>query len=226
MKELGFSAGLLPSVTNNRTPLYGSPVFHEIYDEAQRLDVPLTIHGGVSQNLGLDRVASFLEAHMLEHPVGLFLQITNMMFQGVFQEFPKLRMAYLEAGAGWVPFMMDRMEEDYEKFAARLAPQLKNPPSHFFKSGNIFVTMEVEERTAPYIADLVHRLTSSCGPPTSRTNANATNSAATCRTSTRAKIFPMISKEKCSTTTRCDFIASVKVISLQRARQRGTNVKS
>jgi hypothetical protein len=92
---------------------------------------------------------------MLEHPVGLFLQITNMMFQGVFQEFPKLRMAYLEAGAGWVPFMMDRMEEDYEKFAARLAPQLKDPPSKFFKSGNIFVTMEVEERTAPYIADLV-----------------------------------------------------------------------
>jgi predicted TIM-barrel fold metal-dependent hydrolase len=155
VKELGFNAGLLPSVTNNRLPLYGSPVFHEIYDEAQRLDVPLTVHGGVSQNLGLDRVASFLEAHMLEHPVGLFLQITNMMFQGVFQEFPKLRMAYLEAGAGWVPFMMDRMEEDYEKFAARLAPHLKDPPSKFFKSGNIFVTMEVEERTAPYIADLV-----------------------------------------------------------------------
>jgi predicted TIM-barrel fold metal-dependent hydrolase len=63
-------------------------------------------------------------------------------------------MAYLEAGAGWVPFMMDRMEEDYEKFAARLAPNLKHPPSKFFKSGNIFVTMEVEERTAPYLAEL------------------------------------------------------------------------
>ena len=157
VKELGFCGGLLPSVTNNRMPLYGSPVFHEIYDEAQRLDVPLAIHGGVSQNLGLDRVCSFLEAHMLEHPVGLFLQITNMMFQGVFQEFPKLRIAYLEAGAGWVPFMMDRMEEDYEKFAARLAPHLKNPPSHFFKSGNIFVTMEVEERTAPYVVRLAAR---------------------------------------------------------------------
>ena len=155
VKDLGFRAGLLPSVTNNRTPLYGSPVFHEIYDEAQRLDVPLTIHGGVSQNLGLDRLCSFLEAHMLEHPVGLFLQITNMMFQGVFQEFPKLRVAYLEAGAGWVPFMMDRMEEDYEKFAARLAPQLKDSPRKFFKSGNIFVTMEVEERTAPYLSELI-----------------------------------------------------------------------
>ena len=88
--------------------------------------------------------------------MGLFLQITNMVFQGVFQEFPKLRVAYLEAGPGWVPFMMDRMEEDYEKFAARLAPNLKSPPSTFFKSGNIFVTMEVEERTAPYIPELVH----------------------------------------------------------------------
>jgi predicted TIM-barrel fold metal-dependent hydrolase len=131
-------------------------VFHEIYDEAQRLDVALAIHGGVSQNLGLDRVASFLEAHMLEHPVGLFLQITNMMFQGVFQQFPRLRVAYLEAGAGWVPFMMDRMEEDYEKFGARLAPQLKDPPSKFFKSGNLFFTLEVEERIAPHIPELVH----------------------------------------------------------------------
>jgi uncharacterized protein len=156
VKELGFVGGLLPSVTNNRVPLYGTSGFHVLYDEAQRLDVPLAIHGGISSNLGLDRAGSFLEAHMLEHPFGLFLQLTNMMFQGVFQAFPRLRVAYLEAGAGWVPFMMDRMEEDYEKFGARLAPQLKSPPSRFFKSGNIFVTMEVEERTAPYIAELFH----------------------------------------------------------------------
>jgi predicted TIM-barrel fold metal-dependent hydrolase len=156
VKDLGFCAGLLPSVTNNRIPLYGSPIFHELYDTAQGLDVPLTIHGGISQNLGLDRLCSFMEVHVLEHPVGLFLQITNMMFQGIFQEFPRLRVAYLEAGAGWVPFMMDRMEEDYEKFAARLAPHLTSPPSRFFKSGNIFFTMEVEERTAPFLPEWIH----------------------------------------------------------------------
>jgi hypothetical protein len=50
---------------------------------------------------------------------------------------------------------MDRMEEDYEKFAARLAPHLKDPPSKFFKAGNIFFTLEVEERLAPY-SRLVH----------------------------------------------------------------------
>ena len=29
--------------------------------------------------------------------------------------FPKLRVAYLEAGCAWVPFMMDRMDEEMEK---------------------------------------------------------------------------------------------------------------
>ena len=155
VKELGFLGGVLPAVTNNKSPLFGSPIFHELWDEAQRLDVPISIHGGVSNNLGLDRLSSFLEAHLLEHPFAQMLQLTNMMFQAVFEQFPRLRVAFLEAGAGWVPFMMDRMDEDYEKFGAKLAPQLKTSPSRLLKSGNIFFTMEVEERTLPYVLQIV-----------------------------------------------------------------------
>ncbi len=154
VKDLGFKAGLLPSVTNNRTPLYGSHVFHEIYDEAQRLDVPLTIHGGVSQNLGLDRVASFLEAHMLEHPFGLFIQITNMMFQGVFQEFPTLRMAYLEAGAGWVPYWMERLDEHYE-YLQPTVPLMKKPPSDYMRSEQVYYSFEPDEHTLKFVMDYV-----------------------------------------------------------------------
>ena len=154
VEEHGFVGGLLPSVTNDKLPLYGSAAYHEIWDEAQRLDVPISIHGGVSSNLGLDRLGNFAEAHCLEHPVSQMLQLTNMMFQGAFDQFPKLRIAYLEAGVGWVPFMMDRLDEDYEKFG-RLSPQLKRKPSEHFKSGNIFFTAEVEERTLPYVLDLV-----------------------------------------------------------------------
>ena len=35
-----------------------------------------------------------------------------MIFQGVFELYPNLRVAYLEAGCGWIPFMMDRLDED------------------------------------------------------------------------------------------------------------------
>jgi predicted TIM-barrel fold metal-dependent hydrolase len=153
--ELGFVGGVLPGATNNRVPLYGSPVFYPIWEEAQRLDVPVAIHGGVSSNMGLDRVASFAEAHTLEHPFVQMLHLSNMMFQGVFDQFPTLRVAYLEAGAGWVPFMMDRLDEDYEKFAARLGLPLKTAPGEHMRSGRIFFTAEVEERTLPYVLELV-----------------------------------------------------------------------
>ena len=62
------------------------------------------------------------------------IQMTNMIFQGVFELFPQLRVAYLEAGAGWVPFMMDRLDEDFERRGKKWAPRLKKPPSSYITS--------------------------------------------------------------------------------------------
>ena len=36
-----------------------------------------------------------------------------MVAHGVFDRFPKLRVAFLEGGATWVPFMMDRLDRSY-----------------------------------------------------------------------------------------------------------------
>ncbi len=153
--EHGFVGGVLPGATNNQTPLFGSPDFYPIWEAAEELDVPIAIHGGVSSNMGLDRVTSFAEAHCLEHPFVQMLQLTNMMFRGVFDQFPRLRVAYLEAGVGWVPYMMDRLDEDAEKFGARLERPPQRRPSEYLKSGNIFFTAEVEEHTLPYVIEML-----------------------------------------------------------------------
>jgi len=50
--------------------------------------------------------------------------------------------------------MIDRLDEDFEKFGSR-APKLKRRPSEHLRSGNVFFTAEVEERTLPYALDLV-----------------------------------------------------------------------
>ena len=226
VKELGFSAGLLPSVTNNRTPLYGSPVFHEIYDEAQRLDVPLTIHGGVSQNLGLDRVASFLgSAHA--RTSGRFISANHQhdvsrRFSGVSQAAHGLSRSRRRLGAvhdGPNGRRLRKIRRPPGAAAKKSAEPFLQERQHLRHHGSRRAHRALHRR-------LSSATTSSCGPPTSRTNANATNSAATCPTSTRAKIFPMSSKEKCSTTTRCDFTASAKATSQRRGRRRGTNVKN
>src|SRR5207244_9201172 len=95
----------------------GHQSFWPIYEEAERLDVPLAIHGAPSFNLGINFFTRFALTHALEHPLAQMIQLSSMVMEGVFEKFPRLRVAYLEAGAGWVPYMMDRLDRSYEVWA-------------------------------------------------------------------------------------------------------------
>jgi predicted TIM-barrel fold metal-dependent hydrolase len=68
---------------------------------------------------------------------------------GVFERFPKLSIAYLESGIGWVPYMMDRLDEEVEKRGADEAPYLTKLPSEYVKSGRVYFGVECEEKTIP-----------------------------------------------------------------------------
>ena len=139
-------AGLLPAVTMLNKG-YGHADFHPIYEEAQKLNVPLAVHGAVSRGLGFDFLQSMSMIHTLEHPLAQMIQLTSVVLDGVFDLFPKLRMGFLEAGAGWIPYMMDRMDEKFHIDRKRKHFPLSKRPSEYFKSGNVYVTCETDEKT-------------------------------------------------------------------------------
>ncbi len=143
--EQGMVGGLLPSVTALHKG-YGHRDFYPIFEEAQRLDRPLAIHGGTSHGLGFDFVNTMAMIHALEHPIGLMIQITSIVLNGVLEDFPRLRLAFLEAGAGWVPYMMDRLDEKYRGDRRRRHIPLKRLPSEYIRSGNVYFTCELEEK--------------------------------------------------------------------------------
>ena len=130
---------------------YGHSDFDPIYEAAERLDMPLTVHGAPSRGMGFDFFNKFLQVHTLEHPFAILIQFTNMVFEGVFVRFPKLRVAFLEAGCGWLPYMMDRMDEEMEKPYRVQAPLLKQKPSELIRNGQIWTTCEVEEKALPFV---------------------------------------------------------------------------
>lgn len=138
-------AGLLPAVTMLNKG-YGHADFHPLYEEAQRLNVPLAVHGAVSRGLGFDFLQTMSMIHTLEHPIAQMIQLTSVVLDGVFDLFPKLRMGFLEAGAGWIPYMMDRMDEKFHIDRKRKHFPLSKLPSEYFKSGNIYVTCETDEK--------------------------------------------------------------------------------
>src|ERR671933_2800517 len=82
------------------------------------------------------------------------IHLTNMTFQGVFEAFAGLRVAYLECGAGWMPYMMDRLDEEYERRGQKWAPRLTKLPSEYLCGGQVYVSVEAQERTLPYVLEL------------------------------------------------------------------------
>jgi len=146
--ELGMVGAVLTANNGElgvRKPL-GHSDFWPIYEEAERLDVPIAIHGAASFNLGINFFTKFAQTHALEHPIAQIIQLTSMVMEGVFERFPRLRVAYLEAGAGWVPYIMDRLDRSYEVWAGakyrEFSEWLKKKPSEYIKSGQIYFSCE------------------------------------------------------------------------------------
>lgn len=127
---------------------YGDPFFDPIWAAAEKYDFPLALHGAPSRGLGFDHFDDFAKVHTLEHAVPLFIHITDMVFSGVFDRFPKLRIAFLEAGANWVPWLMYRLDYEYGSiFGTNVRKKLRKKPSQYFTEGdNMWFSMELEEK--------------------------------------------------------------------------------
>lgn len=141
-----------------RKPL-GDEAFWPIYEEAERLNCPIGIHGAPSQGIGIDFYTRFALTQAMEHPIAQMIQMTSMVMEGVFERFPRLRVAYLEAGVGWVTYMMDRLDRSYEVWAGaeyrEFGEWLKRRPSEYITSGRVFFTGEGGE---PGMASALSRL--------------------------------------------------------------------
>jgi predicted TIM-barrel fold metal-dependent hydrolase len=152
--ELGMVTAMVPAL-GMRRPL-GHPEFYPLYEEAQRLDCLVSVHGVPhDRRYFVDLLDYFIDVHTVGFPVSLIIQLANMIYRGVPELFPRLRLAFLEAGCTWVPYMMDRMDEEYEKRGEVEAPLLKRKPSDYIKSGRFYFTCEAGETLLPQVLGMV-----------------------------------------------------------------------
>ncbi len=145
--ELGMVGGMLPEGPH----LFGKPEFDVLYEEAQRLGVPLAAHGsgrltGLYDEFLFDNLS---QVHSLGHAFTQMKQFVSIILSGVPEKFPDLKIAFLEAGCGWAVYMLDRMDERYHVRGREDSPILTKYPSEYLASGNIFISCEAEERMLP-----------------------------------------------------------------------------
>ncbi len=159
-KELrrGVSMGLVGGMLGaDGAHLLGHSQFDRVYRAAGELDVCIAVHAsGSSMAPGADPFPKFIQTHTVAHPFGILRQMTSMMFEGVFEKFPHVRFGFLESGGTWVPWWLDRMDEEFEHRGEIDAPLLSKPPSKYVhQGGNIFFGSESQERLLEPVMDLL-----------------------------------------------------------------------
>ena len=77
----------------------------------------------------------------------------SLIYGGVLERYPGLRVAFLEAGCGWLPFWLERMDDHYEKGLERdfgAANVLTMPPSDYFRR-QCFVSADADEAMLEHV---------------------------------------------------------------------------
>ncbi|TMQ73874.1 MAG: hypothetical protein E6K81_02445 [Candidatus Eisenbacteria bacterium] len=149
--ELGF-VGIV-TATHIRDKNLDDPSFDVVWAAAQRLGVPVCAHGGGQAPgqtpFATSRFATRLGIHAITHPVGGMHAVYCFTVGGILHRFPQLRVGFMEAGVGWLPFWLERLDEHWERMPEQ-APQIDRPPSEYFR-GRCYLTAEPGDRTLPWV---------------------------------------------------------------------------
>jgi predicted TIM-barrel fold metal-dependent hydrolase len=154
--ELGFvGASLFPNVKGRHL---GDSFYFPLYEEAQRLNVPICVHMFLgrygSDAVGTERVDKFFYSHLFGHPFEQMIALSVIIGEGVLERFPKLRFVFLESGCGWIPYWFERMDEHYEVLGVQL-PALKTAPSKLMERGQLYFSCESDEKELAHVVDII-----------------------------------------------------------------------
>jgi predicted TIM-barrel fold metal-dependent hydrolase len=128
----------------------GSTRYWPIYEAMEHLNVHMGIHNSIQGGpIGDLRADTFMYQHTVGRPAATMTDCAALIYGGVVEKFPKLRVSFLEARVAWVPYWMEYMDRKWEKRRSD-APLLQAKPSEYMLGGNFFYSAEPDEKALPY----------------------------------------------------------------------------
>ena len=79
---------------------------------------------GMRRRLALGSASLFMENSRV---------ISNMLYSGVLERCPKVRIVSVESGIGWIPFMLEALDYEWNETSSQDECALRMPPSEYFK---------------------------------------------------------------------------------------------
>ncbi len=153
-RDLGFRAVFLranPLVKHQ----WHDPYYEPLWDALEDLNLALGFHestGTGKQHIGERLEPNLMLRRVYAQPMEQMLALGSFCAGGVLARHPKLRVAFLEANCSWLPWLLWRLDEGWEREGDVWAPDLKMAPSEYFKQQCV-VSVEPDEATVKHVID-------------------------------------------------------------------------
>ncbi|HEV8718875.1 MAG TPA: amidohydrolase family protein [Candidatus Binatia bacterium] len=129
---------LSPDLAARQERRFDDPVFIRFWETVQELEMPVAFHVVVREQQTFHEWTRRLDGK--PGPMGLFghaflaidviAAFTSMLSLGMFEKYPRLKCAVLEAGATWIGAWLDRL--DYKSEVTEFLTPIKLKPSEYF----------------------------------------------------------------------------------------------
>jgi predicted TIM-barrel fold metal-dependent hydrolase len=146
VKELGEKPGVVGFMV---TAARYRPIHHNSYMKTyallEEMGLPLAFHAAYNWNdQAMAVMNKFISVHALGFVFYNMVHLTNWIVNGLPERFPKLKVIWIESGLAWIPFMMQRLDNEYMMRSSE-APALKKLPSEYMR--DMFFTSQPMEMT-------------------------------------------------------------------------------
>jgi uncharacterized protein len=137
------------------SPRSSDPLGHRrywpIYAAAERANRPIALHVQGYSGGHASTASGWPTYYLQEHYAmtgNLQGTVTSMVFEGVFERFPELRVVLVEGGFAWAPALCWRMDKHWERLRKE-TPRAKRRPSEYVREHFWFTTQPIEEPDDP-----------------------------------------------------------------------------
>jgi predicted TIM-barrel fold metal-dependent hydrolase len=135
------------TVTSTRYKPVHANEYMRLYSMIEETGKPIAFHAGYHwQDPSLATCNSFLGMHALGFAWCNIVHMTNWVLNGIPERFPKLKSVWIESGLSWIPFVMQRLDDQYLMRMSE-APLLKQMPSDYMRQ-NCWYTCQPMEKSS------------------------------------------------------------------------------
>jgi predicted TIM-barrel fold metal-dependent hydrolase len=129
---LGLRSIMLPITPPEGRP-YNLEEYHPLWAAAQAHGVPVSFHVGTGSNPVTERGLGGAVINYVDVGLGAPRTLAYFAASGVLERFPDLHVVMVECGAGWLAWLLERMDEAFEEHASWVKPKLAEAPSFYVR---------------------------------------------------------------------------------------------